>query len=190
MKKQQLSFDYFNSKPVKKKYGRTTHGGSATHGRRKEFRPLSTKKTIHLVLKSDKAKGKYSFLTLKNKPLVESIIADKAKRFGVRVAEIANVGNHLHIRIRVKSREGFQKFLKSITCLIARKVTGARKGKKFGRFWQGLAFTRVLTSAFEELQLRGYIEANRVQTQRGYKQRKTFLDEFNNWVQSLKVASG
>lgn len=189
MKKQQLTFDYFANKPVKKKYGRTTHGGTNTKGRRKEFRPLSSQKTIHLVLKSDKAKGHYSFLTAKNKPMIEKILKEKAQKFGVKLAEHANVGNHLHIKLRIQSRTGFQKFLKSITCLIARKVTGAKKGQKFGPFWQGLAFTRVLTSAFEELQLRGYIEANHEQAKQGYQQRQKFLDEFNARVYGLKFNS-
>lgn len=190
MKQQQLSFVYFKTKSVKKKYGRTTHGGAATKGKRKEFRPLSTKKSIHVVLKSDKAKGSLSFLTLKNKTLIEKILKDKAKKFGIRIADHANVGNHLHLKVRAQSREGFQRFLKAITCLIARKITGAKKGKKFGRFWQGLAFTRVLTSAFEELQLKGYIDANRLQAQQGYKQREAYLNEFNNWVYHLKAQSG
>lgn len=186
MKKQQLSFEYFNAKPIKKKYGRTTHGGVITKGKRKEFRPLSTKKTIHLVLKSDKAKGAHSFLTHKNKPMIETILKEKSQKFGVKIAEHANVGNHIHLKLRIRSREGFQKFLKAVTCLIARKVTGAKKGQKFGPFWQGLAFTRVLTSAFEELQLKGYIEANRRQARLGYRERQKFLEEFNDWVRGLR----
>ena len=185
MRTTQLSFD----KKLKKKYGRVTHGGTETKGKRKEFRPLSTKRTIHLVLKSDKAKGKLSFLTHKNKPMIEKILESKAKKFGIKLAEHANVGNHLHIKLRIQSRISFQKFLKSITTLIARKITGAKKGQRFGRFWQGLAFTRVLTSAFEELQLRGYIEANRLQIVQGYNQRETYLSGFNEWMQNLKHRS-
>ncbi len=190
MKKTQLSFEYFEIKKHKKKYNRTAHGGTESKGKRKEFRPLSTKHTIHLVLKSDKARGQFSFLTHKNKPLVDTLLKSKAKKFGVRIAEYVNVGNHLHIKIRISSREAFQKFLKSITTLIARKITGAKKGKRFGRFWQGLAFTRVLRSAFEELQLKGYFEANRRQASHSYRERDLFLTEFNLWVQKLKTDIG
>lgn len=186
MKTQQLTLNYFNIKKNKKTYGRTTHGGTETKGKRKEFRPLSTKKSIHLVLKSDKATGPYSFLSLKNKPIVEQIVYEKAKKFGVKIAEVANAGNHLHIKLRAQSRDAFQKFLKAIACLIARKVTGARKGKKFGRFWQGLAFTRVIKSKFEELQLSGYFEANRRQICDGYAAREAFLSDFNDWVYGLR----
>jgi exonuclease III len=110
----------------------------------------------------------------------------KAKKFGVEIADFANVGRHLHIKIRIQNPTAFQKFLKATTCLIARKITGARRGKPFGKFWQGLAFTRIITSRLDELRLRGYFEANRKQAKHGYATREKFLDEFNEWIKSLK----
>ncbi len=180
--KQTNLFDYYDKKSVRKRYGRTQHGGVKTRGHRKLERPLSTKNWIHLVLKSDKARGRYGFLLPKNKQLIKDIIRTKAKRFGITVADGANVGNHVHLKIKIQNRENFQKFLKSITCLIARKITGARRGVKFGRFWQGLAFTRVLTSSLEELNLKGYIKANRMEAAKGEKAREAFLQKFNAWV--------
>jgi len=155
--KQTNLFEYFDKKDVRKRFGRTQHGGAKTRGHRKLERPLSTKNWIHLILKSDKAKGPLSFLLPRNKQIIQLILREKSKKFGVTLVDGANVGNHLHLKIKIQNRESFQKFLKSVTCLIARKVTGARRGKKFGRFWQGLAFTRVLTSSLEELNLKGYI---------------------------------
>lgn len=102
--------------------------------------------------------------------------------FKVTLADGANVGNHLHLEIKIQSREKFQQFLRSVTCLIARKITGAKKENKFGRFWQGLAFTRVLTNSLEELNLKGYIESNRREARQGYETRKRFLAQFNAWV--------
>lgn len=180
--KQTSLFDYFDTKETRKRYGRTQHGGATGKGHRKLERPLSTRKWIHLVLKSDKARGKLSFLTPTNKILIQRILKEKAKKFGVSLADQANVGNHLHLKVRITSRESFQKFLKSITTLIARKITGARKGKPFGRFWQGLAFTRVLTSRTEELNLMGYIMANRIEAATSVETRDKFLRRFNSWV--------
>lgn len=100
---------------------------------------------------------------MKNKSMVEKLIQEKSKKFHVKIADIVNMGNHLHIKLKIVSRLSFQKFLISITGLIARKITGARRGKTFGKFWQGLAFTRVVKTSLEELQLRGYFEANRRQ---------------------------
>jgi hypothetical protein len=175
-------FDYFETAKTRKRYGRTQHGGMSARGHRKLERPLSTRKWIHLVLKSDKAKGNLSFLTPKNKILIQKVIRDKSRKFGVAIADQANVGNHLHLKIRIQSRESFQKFLKAVTTLIARKVTGARKGKPFGRFWQGLAFTRVLTSRFEEMSLTGYIMANRLEAASSTAARDKFLWNFNSWL--------
>ena len=114
--------------------------------------------------------------------MIRRILREKSKKFGVTIADGANVGNHLHLKIKIQNRDGFQKFLKAVTCLIARRITGARKGFKFGRFWQGLAFTRVLTSSLEELNLKGYIKANRIQAKKGVAAREQFLKQFNAWV--------
>lgn len=182
MKKQESLFQFSNDNETHRRYSRVVHGGVPSKGKRKLERPLSSKKWIHLVLKSDKAIGKYSFLSAKNKILVHQILASKAKKFGVTVGDYANVGNHLHLKIKISNRVGFQKFLKAVTALIARKVTLARRGHKFGRFWQGLAFTRVLKSAREELNLKGYFQANRIEAQKGEAARKNYLQAFNRWV--------
>lgn len=190
-------FDYHDSGQIKRKYGRTSHGGVSSKGKRKEYRPLAEKKWIHLTLKSAKAKGDWSFLTTKNRKIVNDILKSKAKKWGVQLAEVVNVGNHLHIKLRFKYREGFQNFLRAVTSLIARKITNARRGYKIARdksikgnvkFWQGLAFTRVIRTRIEELQLKGYFQANRVQARKGEKARRAFLDQFNLWVRSLRAA--
>jgi REP element-mobilizing transposase RayT len=197
-------FDYHDSGSTKRKYGRTCHGGVKSKGRRKEYRPLSEKKWIHLTLKSAKAKGAWSFLTPKNQQLIRQTLKEKSKKWGVQIAEVVNVGNHLHIKLRFKYREGFQNFLRSVTALIARKITNARKGyrikgqkieassaskKSTEKFWQGLAFTRVIRTRIEELQLKGYFKANREQASKGEKAREAFLAQFNTWVQSLRPAT-
>jgi REP element-mobilizing transposase RayT len=186
MKSSQLSL--LDTK-TKKRYGRTSHGGANTSGKRKLERPLTTKGWIHLVLKSDKAVGQYSFLKPSNHLKVNYILQQKANKFGVRIARLANVGNHLHLQIRISSRGQFQKFLKAVTALIARQVTGARRGKPFGRFWQGLAFTRVLTSRLEEWNLAQYIDRNRAQAHITRAVQIQFLREFNAWVRRLDRAA-
>ncbi len=170
-----------------KKLSRRTHGGSQSEGSRKEFRPLDKKRWLHLILKSDKAKGRNSLLTPANKLFIERLIAAKARKFGVRVESLANVGNHLHIKLKFDSRTGFQNFLRSITSQIARFVTKARRGYPFGKFWNGLAYTRVITSRKEELGLRGYIEANQIEARSSKASREKYLSKFNAWVESLKT---
>lgn len=170
-----------------------TFGGKSTKGKRKIARTLLPKKWVHLCLKSKKAMGSYSLLHKQNRSKIEGLIRRKAKENHIELRDAVNMGNHLHLKIRSQRKEDFQRFLRSISGQIARIATGAKKGKKFGKFWDGIAFTRVLMTAFEELQLKGYFRANRIEQARGYQARTKFLDEFNLWVRRLKqppVAAG
>jgi hypothetical protein len=96
------------------------------------------------------------------------------------------MGNHIHLKIRVKHPVYFRAFVRSITGLIARMMTGAKRGNKFGKFWDALAFTRVLTTSFETLQLKGYFAANRTERAKGYVARVNMLKAFNQWLYALK----
>jgi REP element-mobilizing transposase RayT len=170
-----------NSKENK---ARTTHGGMRTKGRRKTKRPLSTKHALHVVLKSKKAIGQRSFF--KHQQRIHRILNQYGKRYGVQIKDSVNMGNHIHLKIKITERKYFQNFLRTVTALIARKVTGASKGNKFGKFWDGLVFTRVVKTSFEERQLTGYFHANRVQKKKGYQAREEFLELFNKWLLQLR----
>jgi REP element-mobilizing transposase RayT len=160
------------------------HGGVKTKGRRKSKRPLSTKHVIHLVLKSKKAKGARSFF--KHNTDVLKILKKYAAQYGVQIKDAVNMGNHIHLKIKIAERKAFANFLRTTTALIARKVTGATKANSFGRFWDGIPFTRVLKTSYEELQLRGYFNANRVERAHDYRARKNYLDEFNDWIYRMR----
>jgi hypothetical protein len=181
--KQTEAWRYIHSHLNNKELGgalkkRFIHGGAKSNGRRKEFRPLSTKDSIHLVLKSSRAKGIYSFLYKENPNQVKHLLYKQARKFFVKITHYANVGNHLHLEVKITARKEFQQFLRSVTCLIARKVTGARRGKKFGRFWDNLAFTRVLKSFAEHRILNIYIMANQLEAIGGHEARSWFLTQW------------
>lgn len=132
-------------------------------GQRKVARPLSTAHPIHIVYRSSKAKAKLSLLNFSRR--IDKILAQQANKFGVTIYEKANSGNHLLLLIRGKRRDGIQKFYISTTSLIARMVTGARKGKKFGKFWDHLIYSRVLTSWKREfLGVKDYLVQNTLET--------------------------
>lgn len=155
------------------KVARAAHGGSLAHGRRKEKRPLSFKRPIHLVLRSEKARGALSLL--RHERVVDALLRRQARRHHVRIQHYVNVGNHLHIKLRVYSRESFAAFLKSFSALLARRVTGARRGRALGSFWDGLAFTRVLYHRIEEKFLAHYFTANSIEARHGHSVREIFL---------------
>ncbi|HAR44159.1 MAG TPA: hypothetical protein DCS07_16265, partial [Bdellovibrionales bacterium] len=79
-------------------------------------------------------------------------------RWGVSVYRYANVGNHLHLLIRAKSRSDWQGFIRELSGGISMIVTGARKGNALERsksaglaesakrgFWDHLVFTRIVS---------------------------------------------
>ena len=74
-------------------------GGDLAKGKRKEKRVLAHNRLIHVVVRSPMARGKRSML-LKAKQ-VEKIVRDQAAKQHIKVCDYANVGNHLHLLIRI-----------------------------------------------------------------------------------------
>jgi REP element-mobilizing transposase RayT len=142
------------------------HGGDLAKGKRKTFRPIDTKQALHVVLRSSKARGELSLLHPKHCNAIERHVQKTAKRCGVRVYRFANVGNHLHLLVKVPSRPAWKRFAKQLTGGIAQIVTGARKGAALNvpmnrsvseikddslpksaqrAFWDHLLFTRIVS---------------------------------------------
>jgi REP element-mobilizing transposase RayT len=141
---------------------RATYGGELTKGRRKVARPVAIKKPMHLVLRASAARGKYSLLRPEHARLVEAVLRHANRLYHVRVYEFANVGNHLHLLVRASSREEFKNFLRVLAGRIAQKVTGARKGRPWGRrFWDLLVFSRIVEWGKAFAIARGYVVQNR-----------------------------
>jgi hypothetical protein len=161
---------------IKRGKARSTLGGTAGTGHAKRARPLAPRSTYHVVLRSEKARGPYNMLSKVHKQRVKKVVYAQARRFFVRIEGYANVGNHLHIKAYAQAPTEFRNFLRTVTCLIARKVTGATRGNKFGRFWDGLVFTRILRSFAEHEILQRYIFANILQADCGPGARKGYLE--------------
>jgi putative transposase len=126
-------------------------GGSLLKRRcNRTARPLSTKQSLHLILKSSVAKGAFSLRSQQNRSKVDSIIQREAKRNGVTLLKYSNNFNHLHLHVKIVSRATYKRFIKSISGAIAMAVTGACKtrplpqliGRK--RFWDARPYSRVV----------------------------------------------
>jgi REP element-mobilizing transposase RayT len=167
---------------------RLIHGGEVNLGKRKTQRPVVPRKWMHLTLKSSLAKGRYSFLNIKHRAKIQSLINSEARRNFITLAEGVNMGNHFHLKIKCQNRKTFQKFLRTITGKIARLVTGAKKGQPFGKkFWDKLAFTRVLTTSYEVWQLKAYFVANRTERTQGYQARQEYLEQFYSRLKDREI---
>ena len=109
---------------MRSELARTEHGGDVGRGRRKRERPVSTRRPMHVVLTSHRARGSLSLR--KHDRAVRDVLRRMARRFEIRIYDFANVGSHLHLVLRARRREDFQAFLRSFAGGVARRVTGAK----------------------------------------------------------------
>lgn len=142
------------------------YGGDllTTRKARSQGRPLNTQNSMHLVLKSSKALGDWSFLSDRNRKAIRHVVLKFAKKYGVRVQSIANVGNHLHMQIRLSNRHSYAPFIKAISAAIAMAITGINRwtqksGEKL-RFWDRRPYSRVIFGFKGILSLRNFIRLN------------------------------
>jgi hypothetical protein len=84
------------------------------------------------------------------------------------IYEFANAGNHLHLLIRAKCRFALQDFLRAFAGVVARLITGARKGRPIGKFWDFLAYSRVVTWGRDFFGVRAYIVQNELGNDRAH----------------------
>ena len=140
---------------------------------------------MHFTFRAEAARGALSLLHPRHARLVQKTLAEQSQRWNVRVMEQANVGNHQHLVLKAANREGFRHFLRCVCGIIAMKVTGSCKGKPFGaRFWDELAFSRVVEWGRDLLNLRKYLELNRLEAN-GYSRA-----EARAWQKNAQVPLG
>jgi REP element-mobilizing transposase RayT len=185
MKRRGSNFDPFNERIPRQ------FGGMLLRGNAKVARPLSTKHAIHLVLKSERAVGGRSLLHDKNVRRVDAIIRGQAKLKGVRLYHFVNVGNHLHMVIRlephsaVAGRRAFHSFIRAVSGLIARHVLHAERNHAKGiKFWQARPFTRLVSWGRDYNHVSRYMAKNATQA----KARRNLVDWGFGVVDASKIA--
>lgn len=164
--KKSKQYDFFKTYPL-------FFGGALLAGKRKSLRPLSSKDSIHFVLRSKWAKGRDSFLVLKNKKAIERIIKIFAKKFGVKIYQQAINSNHIHLLLMITNRYSYRAFIKAVSGLIASHVMGQQSFQQFLKsrqlpfvgdggqgFWQYRPFSRVVSWGRDFKKCFKYIEQN------------------------------
>jgi REP element-mobilizing transposase RayT len=142
---------------------RIEHGGEVRLRRRKLTRPIDTRRPLHVVLRSTRARGAWSLRTRVNDGLIRATLRRYARRYAVRLYEFANAGNHLHLLLRPTCRIGLQNFLRVFAGVSARLVTRARKGRPIGRFWDFLAYSRIVQWGRDFFGVRTYVRDNELE---------------------------
>jgi REP element-mobilizing transposase RayT len=117
----------------------SSFGGSLLkNSHAKRSRPLDSKLPIHLSLRAHK-----SLMRLpKTIRLVDSQVEWICKKHGVTLYKYANVGNHLHLVIKIPQRRRWNAFIRELSGRIAQLVR--EKLKLEGEFWTQRPFTRLV----------------------------------------------
>ncbi len=161
-------------------------GGALLYKKRKSKRPLSKKDSIHLVLRSEWATGRDSFLAKRNHHGIKQILVRFSKKFGVKIYHQAITSNHLHLLLRITNRTLYTAFIKAISGQIASHTMGQQSFKVFASsrkkpaagdgskastdatslhqipegFWQFRPFSRITNWGKDFKQCTGYLKQN------------------------------
>ncbi len=119
---------------------------------------------MHLVLRSSHAKAGWSFRVGDNPKKVSSILKKFAKKYGVQLLAVANVGNHIHIHMKLGNRFGYKPFIRAVTAAIAMAITGVSRWKKIDlKFWDLRPYTRVVVGREAWIRLTKYVRVNQLE---------------------------
>jgi REP element-mobilizing transposase RayT len=114
-------------------------GGSLLLGKRKTARPIAVKKPMHLILKTTKL----SPFNPTNRNL-EKIIKSHALRFGIKIYNFAINNNHIHMVMKLPTREAYFAFIKTVTAAIVSYLSKALSKDLRGLF-DLRPFTKILS---------------------------------------------
>jgi REP element-mobilizing transposase RayT len=136
--------------------------GGELRKRVRTARPIATKKSMHIVLRSSQAVGEWSFK--RNFQIVESTLSWAAKKYGVKVYSLAINGNHIHLLVRLTNRFTYRAFIRSFSGVIALKITKSSKLKKLKkRFFDQRPFSRVVEWGKAFTTAMDYVYLNRLE---------------------------
>lgn len=149
---------------------RYSYGGVLRQKRKgRQARPLSTKTTVHLVLKANKEIVRGGFRTHRRFQLIHFILRKYAKHFWIKMDQLSIQSDHIHILIRAPRRGKYIDFFRVIAGQIAQRfeeegllslsvtrhnVTDTPENvvtKK--KLWKYRPFSRVVVGGFRALKM-------------------------------------
>jgi REP element-mobilizing transposase RayT len=141
----------------------TTYGGDLlkTRAGRRRPRPLSTRSTMHFVLRSTLATGPRSFRRPENAREFRALLAKFSAENGITVHSAALPGNHIHLHLRLKNRHTYKAFIRAFAAAVALAL-GGRNGI---RFWDRRPFSRVVYGRRDFLGVQKYVRVNFLEEQ-------------------------
>ncbi|MEK6774888.1 MAG: hypothetical protein AABY64_13170 [Bdellovibrionota bacterium] len=131
----QQTFNFFTNLPKE-------CGGTQAVNKRKSQRTLSTKSPIHLVLRSDKAKGVCSFVN--HQIVLNKLITRLAKKHRIKIYAHAINWNHIHFVIRVFHRRNYNCWIRDLTGQIVQYISLKTK-THLSEFFTVRPYTRLVS---------------------------------------------
>jgi hypothetical protein len=122
-------------------------------------RPLTTRHPLHLVLKASVARGARSFWRKDHAKYIDHVTRRFGLKFAVDILDCVNVGNHLHLKIKLASRHTYAPFIRAVTAAIRMRVGG----QELKRFWDFRPYSRIVEGHRNLLQLNDYLAINRLE---------------------------
>ena len=140
-------------------------GGARLKSNPKRARPIEANKPIHLILKSQVARGsKYSMLLPKNFKAISKAVYELAQKYKIKIDRFENVGNHLHMVVKFPSQGAYVAYIRGLSSTIARHVLGVSKKLVKGiKFWQARPYTRIIAWGRDLKNIFKYLNRNRIQ---------------------------
>lgn len=136
---------------------------------------------MHLVLRSSKARGEWSFIKSKNKSRILKIIKKHAAKNFIQVHSLAVVGNHIHLHIRLAHRLLYKPFIRAVTGAIALAVMGGGQPSRLGAscpadglgqtisksrrsgFWDYRPYSVIVSALRHFLNMKDYMRINQLE---------------------------
>ncbi len=148
---------------------RVEHGGGLEGGKRKVARPVSTQEPMYVLLRSTKAKGRWDMREKECAAYIRAIVSRQSEACGIELLQFVNSGDSLHFLIIVPSRSSYLRFIRSISGLVSRCVTGSQRGrsgiqgtkktaKAKTKFWDVLPYSRICPGCKTVKQAQGGID--------------------------------
>jgi REP element-mobilizing transposase RayT len=144
-------------------------GGASLIGKRKSKRPLSTKESIHLILRTDPSFSGHLFSPLYTHSM--RILKKTARMYNIKIYEIAFNFTHVHLVIKLKEESDYHKFIRVLTSRLSflararvQQMDPTKNSKKINIF-QFRPYTRIVAWGRSFQTLLNYITKNQVESE-------------------------
>lgn len=151
---------------------------------------------MHVVLRSSRANGAWSFRRPENKKKILAVLKKFTEKYEVKILTRAIVDDHIHLHMQFENLKMYKAFIRAVTSAIVMAVTGVSRWNKNAlkpskwheiqrkAFWDHRPFTNIVYGVRHFLTLKRYIRINQIESL-GYLKptARWLLKNKKNWVE-------